>query len=40
VASFIKGGIRYREWARTDGRLGQIHTLDNRYDDDVDELIG
>jgi len=22
VASFIKGGIGYREWARRDGRLG------------------
>jgi hypothetical protein len=40
VASFAEGQIGYREWARRNGRLGDIHSLDDRYDHDVDELIG
>jgi hypothetical protein len=40
VASFAEGRIGYREWARRNGRLGDIHSLDDRYDHDVDELIG
>ena len=39
VASFVKGGIGYREWARRNGRLADIHSIDDRYDHDIDELI-
>jgi hypothetical protein len=39
VASFAEGRIGYREWARRNGRLGDIHSLDDRLDHDVDELM-
>jgi hypothetical protein len=39
VASFAEGRIGYREWARRNGRLEDIHGLDDRYDHDVDELM-
>jgi hypothetical protein len=39
VASFAEGRIAYREWARRNGRLGDIHSLDDRYDHDIDELM-
>jgi hypothetical protein len=39
VESFAEGRIGYREWARKNGRLGDIHSLDDRYDHDIDELI-
>ena len=39
VASFREGRIGYREWARRNGRLYDIHSLDDRYDHDVDELM-
>jgi hypothetical protein len=39
VASFAEGRIGYREWARRQGRLGEIHSLDDPYDHDVDELM-
>jgi hypothetical protein len=39
VASFAEGRIGYREWARRSGRLEYIHSIDDRYDHDVDELI-
>jgi hypothetical protein len=39
VASFAEGRIGYREWARRNGRLGDIHSIDDRFDHDVDELI-
>jgi hypothetical protein len=39
VACFAEGRIGYREWARRNGRLGDIHILDDRYDHDVDELM-
>ena len=39
VASFAEGRIGYREWARRNGRLYEIHSLDDRYDHDVDELM-
>jgi hypothetical protein len=39
VASFAEGRIGYREWARRNGRLGDIHSVDDRYDHDVDELM-
>ena len=38
VASFREGRIGYREWARRSGRLADIHSLDDHYDHDVDEL--
>ena len=39
VASFREGRIGYREWARRSGRLADIHSLDDRYEHDVDELL-
>ena len=39
VASFAEGRIGYREWARRNGRLADIHSLDDRYDHDIDELM-
>jgi hypothetical protein len=39
VASFAEGRIGYREWARRNGRLADIHSLDDRLDHDIDELM-
>ena len=39
VASFAEDRIGYREWARRSGRLGDIHSKDDRYDHDIDELM-
>jgi hypothetical protein len=39
VACFAEGRIGYREWARRNGRLSQIHSIDDRYDHDIDELM-
>ena len=39
VIYFAEGRIGYREWARRNGRLADIHSLDDRYDHDVDELM-
>jgi hypothetical protein len=39
VASFAEGRIGYREWARRNDRLGHIHSIDDRYDHDIDELM-
>ena len=39
VASFAEGRIGYREWARRSGRLQYIHSIDDRYDHDIDELM-
>jgi hypothetical protein len=39
VASFAEGRIGYREWTRRSGRLEYIHSVDDRYDHDVDELM-
>ena len=39
VAAFAEGRIGYREWARRNGRLGDIHSIDDRYDHDIDELM-
>ena len=36
LTTFGKGRIGYREWAR---RNGYLHSLDDRYDHDVDELM-
>jgi hypothetical protein len=37
VATFADGRICYREWAR---RSGYVHSLDDQYDHDIDELMG
>jgi hypothetical protein len=39
VASFAACRIGYREWARRSGRLGDIHSIEDRYDHDIDELM-
>jgi hypothetical protein len=39
MVSFAEGRIGYRQWARRNGRLGDIHSIDDRYDHDVDELM-
>jgi len=39
VASFREGRIGYREWARKNGRLNDIHSIEDRLDHDVDELL-
>ena len=39
VASFAEGRIGYREWAHRSGRLEDIHSMDDRYDHDIDELM-
>ena len=36
---FAEGRIGYREWARRNGRLADIHSLDDRLDHDIDELM-
>jgi hypothetical protein len=39
VASFGEGRIGYREWARRNGRLADIYSIDDRLDHDIDELM-
>jgi hypothetical protein len=39
VACFAEGRIGYREWARRTGRLYDIHSIDDRLDHDIDELM-
>jgi hypothetical protein len=39
VARFAYGRAGYREWARRSGRLDGIHSIDDRYDHDIDELM-
>ncbi len=39
VARFAYGRAGYREWARRSGRLGYIHSIDDRLDHDIDELM-
>jgi hypothetical protein len=39
VICFAEGRIGYREWARRSGRLADIHSIDDRYDHDVDVLM-
>jgi hypothetical protein len=39
VASFAEGRMGYREWALRNGHLDYIHSIDDRYDHDVDELM-
>jgi hypothetical protein len=39
LATFAEGRIGYREWARRSGRLDTIHSLDDRYDHDLDQFV-
>jgi hypothetical protein len=39
VARFANGRLGYREWALRSGRLEYIHSMDDRYDHDIDELM-
>ncbi len=39
VATLAEGRMGYREWAHRSGRLGDIHSIDDRYDHDIDELM-
>ena len=39
AASFAEGRIGYCEWARRSRRLEYIHSIDDRYDHDIDELM-
>jgi hypothetical protein len=39
VICFAEGRIGYREWACRNVRLADIHSLDDRYDHGVDELM-
>jgi hypothetical protein len=39
VTCFAEGRMGYREWARRNGRLGDIHSIDDRLDHDIDELM-
>jgi hypothetical protein len=39
VASFAEGRIGYREWARRNGRLDDIHSFEDRLYHDIDELM-
>jgi len=39
VVRFAEGRIGYREWARRNGRLADMHSIDDRYDHDIDELM-
>jgi hypothetical protein len=39
VICFAEGRIGYQEWARRNGRLADIHSIDDRLDHDVDELL-
>jgi hypothetical protein len=34
-----EGRIGYREWAGRNGRLGTVHSVDDHYGHDIDELI-
>ena len=34
-----EGRMGYREWARRNGRLGDIHSIDDCLDHDIDELM-
>jgi hypothetical protein len=40
VICFAEGRIGYREWARRNGRLADIHSLDDRLDHDIEQLMG
>jgi hypothetical protein len=36
IGSKAEGPMGYREWARRSGRLEYIHSIDDRYDHNVD----
>lgn len=38
LTTFAMGRIGYREWAHRNGRLA-IHSVDDRYDHDIDEVM-
>jgi hypothetical protein len=35
-----RGRIGYRKWALRSGHLEYIHSVEDRYDHDIDELMG
>jgi hypothetical protein len=37
--SYLEERIGYREWARWNDRLGDIHSVDDRFDHDIYELM-
>jgi hypothetical protein len=39
VASFAEGRIGYREWSRRSGKLADIHSIENRFDHNMDEVM-
>ncbi len=39
LATFAEGRIGYREWAKRSGRLDYIHSLDDKYDHDMDRFV-
>jgi hypothetical protein len=39
VISFAEGRIGYREWARRNGRLADNHSIEDRYDHNIEELM-
>ena len=39
VARIADGRMGCREWARRCGRLDDIHSIEDRYDHDIDELM-
>ncbi len=39
LATFGAGRIGYREWARRCGRLDSIHSIDDKYDKEIDEIL-
>ena len=39
VASFAEGRIGYREWSRRSGRLADIHSIENCFDHNMDEVM-
>jgi len=39
VICFAEGRIGFREWARRNGRLADIHSIHDRLDHDIDELM-
>ena len=36
---YPEGRIGYREWARRNDKLGDTHSVDDRYYHDIDELM-
>jgi hypothetical protein len=39
MACFAEGRMGYREWPLRSGRLEVIHSIEDRYDHDIDELM-